>query len=170
MVKVECHRADIKRALQLDDDELERQMKRHCAHENADAEIAAAMDASDFDVMWATLDEKDVCCDFCQNLARYCAMEDHDVVACETCAKKESPTSSTRARGQRIIGILECECGEVDETPAQETERARNRLEWRYFSIDVGLCDHQHCDLGARYHLRGGGPQYCPEHFPLKTR
>jgi hypothetical protein len=153
--------------LQLDDDELEHQMKRHCAHEKADAEIAAVMDATEFDVTWELLDDEDeVVCDNCSNFAECRAKDDSEVVLCRACVKKE-PTDGS-ARGRRILDILERESSMVNETPAQEDERARDRLEWRYFTVDVGFCEVLYCKLGARYHLRGGGPQYCPEHFPLK--
>jgi hypothetical protein len=166
MVRVECHRVDIKRALQLDDDELEHQMKRHCAHEKADAEIAAVMDATEFDVTWEPFDDKDKACDFCSAPAQYLAFDDYELIVCRACAKKEA--QDVGARGRRILEILERECEMVNETPAQEAERARDRLEWRYFTVDVGFCDVLGCELGARYHLRGGGQEYCPEHFPLK--
>jgi hypothetical protein len=158
---------DIKRALRLDDDELARQLKRdddELAHEKADADIAKTMNATEFDLTWEPLDDEDEGCDNCGNPANYRLIDDYNVTLCRACAERETDGD---ARGRRILEILGDEYALFNETPAQVDERARDRREWRYFTIDVAICDC--CDDGARYHLRGSSRQYCPDCFPLIT-
>jgi hypothetical protein len=181
-LEIKERRGTIKRALQIDDDdELNHMAKRECACQATDAAIAAAVDADDFTLTWRWVDDVSAVCLRCNNETRgyYVHIEDDEEIYCKACVTifgsvPPPPRDVLETeRIDRIAAALEVEVDEFgDESLEDEAERAKDRKEWRYFSLqDIGVCCEDGCGKSAQYHLRGSSEyQYCPEHFPFKVK